>query len=375
MCPRALHVAPDGEVETGTDGLKVWFQPTPFLVCLRCGAAYDRREKNDFRKLTRLSHTGRSTATTLVSGSAIHVQFACRWERPRKSTEAVELHHRQSTGRVPAGRSLQRLYPSGTDPFRAAPGARVKAGSLDHASVTPAVFATLGIKQEAYAKAPSDVDPGKSRNEKAMMQLLAYRLYEDLRRGWRVIQPNLEQCGLLEIEYPGLKELCENEAKWAAHPVLQGASPECRYKAIYAFLDHLRREMAIDASVLDPAEEWDLRQRVQQNLRDPWAFDNDDIIRQSFLFVLPGTTGPEGFFEIVLSATGRSSEEFLRSRKTWDLQADIPTAAWEPFVLALVKDAERKFLATHENTYEEARGSAIGVLVSLEARNRHASST
>ena len=90
--------------------------------------------------------------------------------------------------------------------------ALVKAGSLDHASVTPAVFATLGIKQEAYAKAPSDVDPGKSRNEKAMMQLLAYRLYEDLRRGWRVIQPNLEQCGLLEIEYPGLKELCETKA-------------------------------------------------------------------------------------------------------------------------------------------------------------------
>ena len=102
--PRALHVAPDGEVETGTDGLKVWFQPTPFLVCLRCGAAYDRREKNDFRKLTRLSHTGRSTATTLVSGSAI-VQLRARRERPRKSTEAVELH-RQSPGRVPASRTL-----------------------------------------------------------------------------------------------------------------------------------------------------------------------------------------------------------------------------------------------------------------------------
>jgi hypothetical protein len=61
------------------------------------------------------------------------------------------------------------------------------------------------LKQEAYAKAASDVDPGKTTNERAMMRLLEYRLYEDLRRWWRVIQPNLEQCGLLGIEYPGLK--------------------------------------------------------------------------------------------------------------------------------------------------------------------------
>ena len=182
-----------------------------------------------------------------------------------------------------------------------------------------------------------------------MTQLLAYRLYEDLRRGWRVIQPNLEQCGLLEIEYPGLKELCENEAKWAAHPVLQAASPECRYKVIYAFLDHLRREMAIDASVLDPAEEWDLRQRVQQNLRDPWAFDNDDIIRQSFLFVLPGTTGPEGFRDRTLGDRLKLGR-FLRSRKTWDIQADIPTAGLGTIHSRAGKGAEREFLATHENT-------------------------
>jgi len=338
--PRALHVAPDGEVETGTDGLKVWFQPTPFLVCLRCGAAYDRREKNDFRKLTRLSHTGRSTATTLVSGSAI-VQLRADGSVQEKAQKLLSFTDNRQDASLQAGHFNDFIQVA---LIRSAlHRALVKAGSLDHASVTPAVFATLGIKQEAYAKAPSDVDPGKSRNEKAMMQLLAYRLYEDLRRGWRVIQPNLEQCGLLQIEYPGLKELCENEAKWAAHPVLQGASPECRYKVIYAFLDHLRREMAIDASVLDPAEEWDLRQRVQQNLRDPWAFDNDDIIRQSFLFVLPGTTGPEGFRDRTLGDRSKLGR-FLRSRKTWDLQADIPTAAWEQFILALVKALSGNFL-------------------------------
>ena len=179
--------------------------------------------------------------------------------------------------------------------------------------------------------------------EKAMMQLLQYRLYEDLRRGWRVIQPNLEQCGLLEIEYPGLKELCENEEHWTGHPVLQAATPDCRYKAIHSFLDHLRREMAIDAVVLDPAEEWDLKQRVQQNLRDPWAFDNDEIIRQSCLFVLPGSSGQEGPRDRNLTERSKLAQ-FLRSRKTWDLAADLAATDWEPFIRALVKVLNGNFL-------------------------------
>jgi hypothetical protein len=58
-----------------------------------------------------------------------------------------------------------------------------------------------------------------------------YRLYEDLRRGWRIVQPNLEQCGLLIIEYDGLREACADNALWQKHrhPVLLQASPEERF--------------------------------------------------------------------------------------------------------------------------------------------------
>ncbi len=38
--------------------------------------------------------------------------------------------------------------------------------------------------------------------------MLGYRLYRDLRRGWRITSPNLEQCGLLEIGYQSLDEVC-----------------------------------------------------------------------------------------------------------------------------------------------------------------------
>jgi hypothetical protein len=173
--PRALMVQSDGEAAaTGDDGVKVWFQPAPFLLCLRCGVAFDRREKNDFRKLTRLSHTGRSTATTLVSGSAI-VQLRTDANVSEQARKLLSFTDNRQDASLQAGHfndfiqvALVRsaVYKALSD-----------AGSLDHAQLTPAAFNALNIKHEAYAKAPSDVDPGKRTNENAMMRLLDYRLY------------------------------------------------------------------------------------------------------------------------------------------------------------------------------------------------------
>jgi hypothetical protein len=356
--PRALVVRGNGEAgEKGTDGVKVWFQPAPFLVCLRCGVAFDRREKNDFRKLTRLSHTGRSTATTLVSGSAI-VQLRSDANVSEQARKLLSFTDNRQDASLQAGHFNDFIQVA---LIRSAVyKALNRAGSLDHAQLTPAAFKALNIRQEAYAKAPSDVDPGKRNNENAMMRLLDYRLYEDLRRGWRVIQPNLEQCGLLTIEYPGLEPLCENDALWTRHPVLQSATPQTRFKAVKAFLDYLRKEMALDARVLDPTEEWELRQRVQQSLRDPWAFDNDDVIRQSTLFVLPGNAGPEGPRD---RSTGEISllARFLRSKRTWDTHTDVPANEWEQFLGTIVEVLRGNFLLV---TKTHARKPAIQLLAS-----------
>src|SRR5690606_40514076 len=61
----------------------------------------------------------------------------------------------------------------------------------------------------------------------ALRDVLGYRLYYDLRRGWRITSPNLEQLQLLEIGYRGLVECCQDEAEWEeAHPLLRSLSPE-----------------------------------------------------------------------------------------------------------------------------------------------------
>jgi hypothetical protein len=356
--PRALMVSGNGEASAnGTEGVKVWFQQAPFLLCLRCGVAFDRREKNDFRKLTRLSHTGRSTATTLVSSSAI-VQLRSDANVSEQARKLLSFTDNRQDASLQAGHFNDFIQVALVR--SAVYKALNEAGTLDHAQLTPAAFGALNIRQDAYAKAPSDVDPGKRNNENAMMRLLEYRLYEDLRRGWRVIQPNLEQCGLLTIEYPGLEPLCANDPLWTAHPVLHAASPAVRFKAVRAFLDHLRKEMAVDARVLDPAEEWELRQRVQQSLRDPWAFDNDDVIRQSTLFVLPGIPGPEGPRDRSMGQISLLAR-YLRSKHTWETASDIAASEWEQFINVLVDVLKGNFLLV---TRTHARKPAIQLLAS-----------
>ena len=55
--------------------------------------------------------------------------------------------------------------------------------------------------------------------------MLGYHLYLDLRRGWRITSPNLEQCGLLKINYQDLPEACEDEDLWQPyHEVIRSTS-------------------------------------------------------------------------------------------------------------------------------------------------------
>src|SRR3546814_5792232 len=74
----------------------------------------------------------------------------------------------------------------------------------------------------------------------------------DLQRGWRITSPNLEQCGLLEIRYGSLAEICAAQHVWEGkHPALAEATPAEQEKVAHILLDHLRRELAIKVDELD----------------------------------------------------------------------------------------------------------------------------
>src|SRR5207253_3483246 len=79
------------------------------------------------------------------------------------------------------------------------------------------------------------------------------RVWFDQRRGWRYTNPNLEQLGLLSVEYLGLHDLAADESLFASAPDLVRLASIVEREAIYREIyDYLRRWMAIRSQVLEP---------------------------------------------------------------------------------------------------------------------------
>ncbi len=118
------------------------------------------------------------------------------------------------------------------------------------------------------------------------MQVLHYLAVEDLARAWRVAQPNLEQTGLLKIEYLGLDELVGNNLLWT-HSLLASASQGARKAILTAVLDHMRSVLVLDDRAFTDDETRRLVQRANAVLCEPWAFDEKERLRRGGVAAFP----------------------------------------------------------------------------------------
>lgn len=286
-----MAVTPTGRLGHGA---YAWFIPGKFRFCLNCKVVHPAQGK-DKNRLAALSAEGRSSATTLLTHSVL------RWMH---SQEAIPVDRRKMLGftdnrqdaALQAGHFNDFLFVS---LFRAAfLGAVTNAGDegLSADRLGLAVFKALGFERPGETGLrsewllDSELQGANFVNaQKAMRQVLAYRTWFDQRRGWRFTNPNLEQLGLVRVEYIGLDDLCANDANFTeAPPILAGASPAIRKRAYQVLLDMMRQGLALDPEVLEPAEQDALRGRSLNTLRSPWGLGREEQMRTArFLMEFP----------------------------------------------------------------------------------------
>lgn len=273
--PQPLNIRTDGTVDEA--GLTFSWTPAPFRFCQCCSVSYRaRRGESDFGRVATLASGGRSTATTILSLYA--VQFL--------RAEETLVEHARKLLSFTDNRQDASLQAGHFNDFvevsllRAAIyKAAVKAGEdgISHDELAQRVFRSLNLPVALYAREPEVSFAMKSRTEQAFRNLLAYRMYRDLKRGWRLTSPNLEQCGLLRIDYLALDELCAATDYWeSCHPALKDAEPETRARIARTLLDYMRRELAIDVDYLRRDFFERLQQQSSQHLRSPWSVDEDE---------------------------------------------------------------------------------------------------
>lgn len=286
--PQSLWATPDGQSSQSQseDATQFWFQPKPFTLCVNCGEFYTRRDKNDFRKLTGLSSEGRSTATTVLCTSVLRhapsggIQGAARKVlsfTDNRQDAALQSGHFNDFVQV----SLLR---------GAIFTALAKHHELRFHDVAEKVLPEMGLGVKAVA-ANTDLDPDSAQGQQvwtAFRDLVEYRIYEDLRRGWRVVQPNLEQCGLLRIEYVDLDSFCARAEKWTGLDPLSHFSADERKRIVTAMLDHFRKKLALSVVCLEEMHQQQLKKRAAHLLNERWGIDQSQRFHSSTKFVLPG---------------------------------------------------------------------------------------
>ncbi len=317
--PQALWVTPDGNFTvTAREGaVKTWWQRAPFSLCLNCGEFYTAREQ-EFRKLASLSSEARSSATSVLVSALLRHSAQTGVARDKM----LSFTDNRQDASLQAGHFNDFVHMS---LLRSALNSALQnAGELTFDKVAEAVVKASALSIRDIARNAS-LDPQSAAAQdvwRAFTELTEYRLYEDLRRGWRVVQPNLEQLGLLRVAYRGLEALCREEVRWRFNLILSGSSPAEREILLRVVLDQFRRKLAMNAKVLRETEQQQMRRRIEQHLNEFWGLDHEiNELRSANRFVRLGRSNraAEGFGLGERSALGR----FVRQRLNL-LTADYP---------------------------------------------------
>lgn len=356
--PQELYVYPNGMIATGAisrsdrlQPVRCWFIPKPFLTCLNCGIVYDRKT-SEYRKLSRLSSEGRSTATTLLCLLTVNHLQSNPQIQPQGAKILSFTDNRQDAS-LQAGHFNDFVQ---TSFLRANLNLALQNKKiLTHKQLARDVVQTMGLAQADYAEQPADYGIGKKRNQEAFEHLIEYRLYEDLKKGWRIVQPNLEQSGLLAIEYADLELTCQNTQLWQKypHPILLRATPAQRFKASKILLDELRKRLAIDAELLAEEHLGELKREVNQALNSSWKFDKNEYLTSATFATLSNETKNKATVKLTFrSKVGR----YLCSIALWDwLTQPVSQKEYEELIKAIVSILTDSGYLTGSNTSIQLR--------------------
>lgn len=314
--PKPVLVTPDGQIRNS--GRQMLFLNAPFRFCPNCMVSYAANQRSDFAKLSALGTEGRSTATTILSLSAVrHIR---NMELPPEARKLLSFTDNRQDASLQSGHfnDFVQVGLLRGAVYHALAGKSPE--GVRHSELTQLVFDSLGLPFDEYASNP-DASKGVSKieTERALRNVLGYHLYRDLKRGWRVTAPNLEQTGLLEIEYLSIDELAGDTDQWAScHPAIANADKETRTNILKAMLDWMRRELAIKVSYLDQQEQERILQHSQQRLVPPWGFDENEQTKQlthaSVLF--PRSRKPGDYGGDTYLSTRSGFGQFIRRKNT-----------------------------------------------------------
>ena len=277
--PTSLRVDQFGTITD--DGMPVaFFERLEF--CPTCKTTYESARQSQFSRVASLGTEGRASAVTVLSQSIIRAlrdesdldNDARKFLAFSDNRQDASLQAGHFNDFVLVGLIRSALYRAACDHQEQNPGE-----PLTDENLGPEVVKALSgksLKFFARDEETADEHIPRKRIARALRDVVTYRLWADLKRGWRITMPNLEQTGQLRLTYEGVDELGANDNKWASYgEPLASASPETRCEIMHVLLDELRRNLCIDTEFLTDEKFDAVRRASREWLKDPWAISDD----------------------------------------------------------------------------------------------------
>ncbi|QIK72254.1 DEAD/DEAH box helicase [Propioniciclava coleopterorum] len=303
--PQRVRVDTAGHrVDVG--GSPAAFIPSPFTFCLSCQVSYEQTRGRDFSKLITLDAEGRSSAVSVLSTSLVRaLREVPESELPVEARKLLTFVDNRQDASLQAGHLNDFVQVA---QLRGALYAAMKAAprGLTHEGVAAKVVDALGLEFADYAAAPDAVYSAKTRTQRALRDLVEYRLYLDLQRGWRITMPNLEQTGLLHVGYESLPEIAADQSLWSsALEPLRDARDGHREELCRIVLDEFRKVLAVDVDCLTELGFERVKRQSSQELTGVWAVPANEMVAPvGIVYAFPSQPG-RGRNDLHL--TGRSA--------------------------------------------------------------------
>ena len=367
LMPKVVYFNSNGEYsEDPVYPIKGWYIPVKLRIDPTAGVIYEDSKINESTKLMSLGNEGRSTATTIISYAVVSELF--KQNESIENQKLLSFTDNRQDASLQAGHfndflSSIRLRSSLNFALQKNPA------GLNVHSIADRVFEELKLKEIDYAKEPSgnpnypDID-----NERALKTYLLYRIFQDLKRGWRYTLPNLEQTALLRVEYKYLKRLSADKDEFKDIPFFNIISAIEREEMLVQLLNFFRTNYALSHRIL-----LENKSETQTLLRDKldstklWSLDhNESIDAPTYMVsVRPGRSTQKGIF---FSSMGfRSNIGKYFKRKMQELKYPVmSTDDFKNFIEALCDKLTEINLLTKKSGLLGSAGSIDGYLLKTD---------
>lgn len=355
--PTGVRVDVFGQV--ADDGVTAAFFET-LHFCPTCKTSYESASQSEFSRVASLGTEGRASALSVLSQAVVRTLRGVEDLDAEARKFLVFSDNRQDASLqaghfndfVLVGLVRSALYQAALTQQRKCPDEPLTDEDLGRR-----VIECLNVQIDDYAQNSEVEYAAKATVTRALRESIAYRVWADLRRGWRITMPNLEQTGQLLLTYAGLGDLARDEAKWEQKgQPLADADPATRLLIMNTLLDEMRRNICIESSYLTEDRYEDIKRASQAWLRPPWALTDEQGVYAATCYPGPRPRGAAGIGrDLYLSGLGQYGR--------WLRRPDRFPQQLQPLTVQDASEVIRTLLDVL---------ARVGMLAEIKDRNRRA---